>query len=67
MENQPIELYQVSNKEFISTFRIPFKYAMSTYLNDILSLGGVDSPPQVALPPYLALGSPFVNRGSQQP
>lgn len=24
--------------EFISTFRIPYKYAMSTYLNEILNL-----------------------------
>lgn len=41
---------------------LPFKFAFSTYLNDVLSLLNMTSPSDLYLHPALLLASPIVDK-----
>jgi hypothetical protein len=55
----PLDLWQVSNKEIITNFQMPFKFALVTYLNNILNLNLTDKS-LVNMSEYLLLSTPYI-------
>lgn len=56
-EKDPIYLYRLSQLSSVSQMKLPYRIALSTYLNDILSLNVSDNN-SLKLPDYILKGSP---------